>query len=44
MKRIIDLNESDIKRIVVRVLKEESGDSFKTAITSMAGLATDSLQ
>jgi hypothetical protein len=44
MKRIIDLNENDIKRIVVRVLKEESGESFKTAITSMADLATGSLQ
>jgi predicted chitinase len=44
MKRIIDLNENDIKRIVVRVIKEESGDSFKTAITSMADLTTKSLQ
>jgi hypothetical protein len=44
MKKIVNLNEDDIKRIVVRVLKEESGESFKTAITSMADLATDSLQ
>jgi hypothetical protein len=44
MKRIIDLNENDIKRIVVRVIKEESGDSFKTAITSMADMTTKSLQ
>jgi len=44
MKRIVHLNEQDIKRIVVRVLKEESGESFKTAMTSMADLATGSLQ
>lgn len=44
MKRIIDLNEEDIKRIVVRVIKESGGENFKTAMTSMADLATGSLQ
>lgn len=44
MKRIIDLTEGDIKRIVLRVIKEASGENFKTAMTSMADLATGSLQ
>lgn len=44
MKRIINLNEEDIKRIVVRVIKESEGEKFKTALTSMSDVASLSLQ
>lgn len=46
MKRIIDLNEEDIKRIVLRVIKEQAVDTstFKDKLQSVFGLATDQLK
>jgi hypothetical protein len=37
MKRIIDLNENEIKRIVVRVIKEESFNNKQDWIDNLYG-------
>lgn len=44
MKRIIDLTEGDIKRIVLRVIKEEETASFKDTLMSLADTAKSSFQ
>jgi hypothetical protein len=44
MKRIIDLTEEDIKRIVLRVIKEEETVSFKDTLMSLADTAKSSFQ
>lgn len=46
MKRIIDLNEEDIKRIVLRVMEqdEKSNPSFKEKLTQFADLATGQIK
>lgn len=44
MKRIIDLNEEDIKRIVLRVIKEEETNTFKDALMGIANTAKSSFQ
>lgn len=44
MKRIIDLTEQDIKRIVLRVIKEEENTSFKDTLMSLADTAKSSFQ
>lgn len=44
MKRIIDLTEGDIKKIVLRVIKEEETTSFKDTLMSLADTAKSSFQ
>lgn len=44
MKRIIDLNENDIKRIVLKVLNEQEKNTFKDTIMALADTAKGSFQ